>query len=166
MKRIIIIMSLLCLLLSGCSNKVEGKINILQCMEKVNYSKTDIISILGEPDGRENTDLIESYTWNNYELFDGYKGVLSLNYCPQNIYIDHDWAWKIIGDDKLYDKIYSILAKKFGKEAGKPANFEKMGKTLAFKTDKEFHNISLGYNGEVITVCWELPTPDSEEETK
>lgn len=165
MKKIVIVISLLCLLLFGCSNKTEGKINILQCMEKVNYSKTDIISILGEPDGRESTDIDESYTWNDYELFDGYKGVLSLNYCPQNIYVDHNWAWKIVGDDKIYDTIYSILVKEFGKETGKPANFEKMGKTLVFRTNREFNGISLGYNGEVITVCWELFTPDPEEET-
>lgn len=165
MKKIVIVISLLCLLLFGCSNKTEGKINILQCMEKANYSKTDIISILGEPDGRESTDIDESYTWNDYELFDGYKGVLSLNYCPQNIYVDHNWAWKIVGDDKIYDTIYSILVKEFGKETGKPANFEKMGKTLVFRTNREFNGISLGYNGEVITVCWELLTPDTENET-
>lgn len=165
MKKLVIVISLLCLLLSGCSNKIEVKINILQCMEKVNYSKTDIISILGEPDGRETTDLIESYTWNDYELFDGYKGVLSLNYYPQNIYVDHGWTWKIVGDDKNYDTIYSILAKEFGKEKGKPADLEKLGKTLAFRTDKEFSSISLSYNGEVITVSWGLSTPDPEEET-
>ena len=156
MKKIVIVISLLCLLLFGCSNKTEGKINILQCMEKANYSKTDIISILGEPDGQEITDNYESYTWNKYELLKGYTGVLQFNVSTN---IDSiSWLWRITGDDKDYKKIYSAIINEFGKEYSDSTFTEGIGDTFSFKTPnfENCHNINLSYDGEVISVYWTL----------
>ena len=154
MKKIGVLLLAICLLLCGCSNKTQEKLNILQCMEKDDTQKSGIVSILGEPDGQEITDNYESYTWNKYELLKGYTGVLQFNVSTN---IDSiSWLWRITGDDKDYKKIYSAIINEFGKEYSDSTFTEGMGDTFSFKTPnfENCHNINLSYDGEVISVYW------------
>lgn len=156
MKKIGMLLLAICLLLCGCSNKTQEKLNILQCMEKDDTQKSGIVSILGEPDGQEITDNYESYTWNKYELLKGYTGVLQFNVSTN---IDSiSWLWRITGDDKDYKKIYSAIINEFGKEYSDSTFTEGMGDTFSFKTPnfENCHNINLSYDGEVISVYWTL----------
>lgn len=156
MKKIGVLLLAICLLLCGCSNKTQEKLNILQCMEKDDTQKSGIVSILGEPDGQEITDNYESYTWNKYELLKGYTGVLQFNVSTN---IDSiSWLWRITGDDKDYKKIYSAIINEFGKEYSDSTFTEGMGDTFSFKTPnfENCHNINLSYDGEVISVYWTL----------
>lgn len=156
MKKIGMFLLVICLLLCGCSNKTQEKLNILQCMEKDDTQKSGIVSILGEPDGQEITDNYESYTWNKYELLKGYTGVLQFNVSTN---IDSiSWLWRITGDDKDYKKIYSAIINEFGKEYSDSTFTEGMGDTFSFKTPnfENCHNINLSYDGEVISVYWTL----------
>lgn len=156
MKKIGIFLLVICLLLCGCSNKTQEKLNILQCMKKDDTQKSGIVSILGEPDGQEITDNYESYTWNKYELLKGYMGVLQFNVSTK---IDSiSWLWRITGDDKDYKKIYSAIINEFGKEYSDSTFTEGMGDTFSFKTPnfENCHNINLSYDGEVISVYWTL----------
>lgn len=168
MKKIGMFLLVICLLLCGCSNKTQEKLNILQCMEKDDTQKSGIVSILGEPDGQEITDNYESYTWNKYELLKGYTGVLQFNVSTN---IDSiSWLWRITGDDKDYKKIYSAIINEFGKEYSDSTFTEGMGDTFSFKTPnfENCHNINLSYDGEVISVYWTLNgfLGEIEEETK
>lgn len=156
MKKIGMFLLVICLLLCGCSNKTQEKLNILQCMEKDDTQKSGIVSILGEPDGQEITDNYESYTWNKYELLKGYTGVLQFNVSTN---IDSiSWLWRITGDDKDYKKIYSAIINEFGKEYSDSTFTEGIGDTFSFKTPnfENCHNINLSYDGEVISVYWTL----------
>lgn len=156
MKKIGMFLLVICLLLCGCSNKTQEKLNILQCMEKDDTQKSGIVSILGEPDGQEITDNYESYTWNKYELLKGYMGVLQFNVSTK---IDSiSWLWRVAGDDKTYKEIYSAVVNEFGKEYSDSIFVENMGNTLSFKTPnfENCHNINLSYDGEVISVYWTL----------
>lgn len=156
MKKIGMFLLVICLLLCGCSNKTQEKLNILQCMKKDDTQKSGIVSILGEPDGQEITDNYESYTWNKYELLKGYTGVLQFNVSTN---IDSiSWLWRITGDDKDYKKIYSAIINEFGKEYSDSTFTEGMWDTFSFKTPnfENCHNINLSYDGEVISVYWTL----------
>ena len=156
MKKIGVLLLAICLLLCGCGNKTQEKLNILQCMKKDDTQKSGIVSILGEPDGQEITDNYESYTWNKYDLLKGYTGVLQFNVSTN---IDSiSWLWRITGDNKDYKKIYSAIVNEFGKEYSDSTFTEGMGDTFSFKTPnfENCHNINLSYDGEVISVYWTL----------
>lgn len=169
MKKFGIFLLTICLLLCGCGNKAQEKLNILQCMKKDDTQKSGIVSILGEPDGQEIKDNYESYTWNKYELLKGYTGVLQFNVSINIASIS--WLWRITGNDKDYEKLYTAIVDEFGKEYSDSNFIEGMGDTLTFKTPdfENCQNISLSYDGEVISVYWTLNgflDDDSEDETR
>ena len=84
MKKIGVFLLTICLLLCGCGNKTQEKLNILQCMKKDNAQKVDVISTLGEPNGEDITNEYELYTWNEYELLKGYNFMEVEAYRPRN----------------------------------------------------------------------------------
>ena len=122
MKRIIIFMSLLCLLLSGCNSKntknnATAGVKISQWMMDSSKAGIDIVGILGSADDEQLLNGDESYTtytWDDYELIEGYKG--TLQYCndkssPANVQL---WFWKISSKNDDFSKIHDDMVQNFG----------------------------------------------------
>lgn len=179
MKKIGVMLGLMCLLLSGCNNKnakndATAEVNISQWMMDSSKAGIDIVGILGSADDEQLLNGDESYTtytWDDYELIEGYKG--TLQYCndknsPANVQL---WLWRIPLKDDDFSKIHNDMVQKFGKPTNTSTDENNQITSYTFKSSSSKMGLApmifLKQEDDLITISWQCIPGDTidEEET-
>lgn len=177
MKKIGAVIGLVCLLLSGCDKNTKSnttaEVNISQWMMDSSKTGIDIVGILGSADDEQLLNGDESYTtytWNDYELVDEYKGTLQYSndkYSPANVQL---WFWRIPLKNDDFSKIYKDMAQKFGEPVNTSTDESNQITGYTFKSTSSKMGLApmifLKKEDDLITISWQcIPTSASEEET-
>lgn len=169
MKKIGAVIGLVCLLLSGCDKNTKSntteEVNISQWMMDSSKTGIDIVGILGSADDEQLLNDDESYatyTWNDYELVDGYIGTLQVtNYPDLNAYI---WRWSKTATEKEFNTIYATVENYLGEVSGVyeddkentsySFNFIKQDGVFSGDGSQVYYPLTIFYGNDIITVQW------------